>query len=132
MAPDIDTDLFKELQVSMKRSAKSMTLYASSRDAALRGSEYLAGNPRAGVFDGKKGESPVILPGLTRLNHNRCFGCPDECVGRLPPLLWGQFDHSERFVLSDPGLPSREAFPACVHCYEIWEILVDFTGGALR
>lgn len=48
MAPDVDAALFQQMAHQMELSAQRITLYASSRDAALRLSNYFAGYQRAG------------------------------------------------------------------------------------
>jgi esterase/lipase superfamily enzyme len=48
MAPDVDAALFQQMAKEMQRSASRITLYASSRDAALKASEIFAGYQRAG------------------------------------------------------------------------------------
>jgi esterase/lipase superfamily enzyme len=48
MAPDVDAALFKQMSAQMEHSASRITLYASSRDAALKVSEVFAGYQRAG------------------------------------------------------------------------------------
>lgn len=48
MAPDVDAALFQQMANQMELSAHRITLYASSRDAALRLSNYFAGYQRAG------------------------------------------------------------------------------------
>jgi esterase/lipase superfamily enzyme len=48
MAPDVDAALFQQMAHDMELSAHRITLYASSRDAALRLSNYFAGYQRAG------------------------------------------------------------------------------------
>lgn len=48
MAPDMDAALFQQMAQSMELSAHHITLYASSRDAALRISNLFAGYQRAG------------------------------------------------------------------------------------
>ena len=47
-APDIDADVFETIAAAVKARAKGCTLYASSRDLALRASKLVHGNPRAG------------------------------------------------------------------------------------
>jgi esterase/lipase superfamily enzyme len=60
-APDIDADVFKnELVPAIAKTAKRVTLYASSRDEALLLSKKLHGYPRAG----EAGEGIVIAPGM--------------------------------------------------------------------
>ncbi len=48
MAPDVDAALFKQMSPEMEHAASRITLYASSRDAALKASEFFAGYERAG------------------------------------------------------------------------------------
>jgi len=48
MAPDVDAALFQQMAQEMEISAHRITLYASSRDEALRLSDYFAGYQRAG------------------------------------------------------------------------------------
>lgn len=48
MAPDVDAAVFQQMANQMEVSAHRITLYASSRDAALRLSNYFAGYQRAG------------------------------------------------------------------------------------
>ena len=48
MAPDVDAALFKQMAAEMRVSARRITLYASSRDEALRLSNTFAGYQRAG------------------------------------------------------------------------------------
>ncbi len=48
MAPDVDAALFQQMAHEMELSARRITLYASSRDAALRLSDMFAGYQRAG------------------------------------------------------------------------------------
>jgi esterase/lipase superfamily enzyme len=60
MAPDIDAAEFRRLAVALKSSADHVTLYASSRDAALQASAKLAGYSRAG----EGGDHIVVMPGV--------------------------------------------------------------------
>jgi len=60
MAPDIDAAEFRRLAVAMQGSAHRVTLYASSKDAAMQASERLSGYPRAG----EGGDQIVIMPGV--------------------------------------------------------------------
>jgi esterase/lipase superfamily enzyme len=47
-APDIDTEVFMTIAEGMRHTGKRITLYASSRDRALRLSKRFNGYPRAG------------------------------------------------------------------------------------
>jgi esterase/lipase superfamily enzyme len=60
IAPDIDAELFRRLARQFPSSVGPVTLYASSRDAALIASQRFAGYPRAG----QGGENIVVVPGL--------------------------------------------------------------------
>lgn len=64
MAPDIDADLFRQLAGQMRAAAEKITLYASSRDAALIVSEWWASYPRAG----EGGEKIVVAPGIDTID----------------------------------------------------------------
>jgi esterase/lipase superfamily enzyme len=60
IAPDIDAELFRRLARSFPSSVGPITLYASSRDAALLAAESFAGYPRAG----QGGQNIVVTPGI--------------------------------------------------------------------
>lgn len=60
MAPDIDAELFRQMAVQIEHSAHRVTLYASSRDAALKISEVFAGYQRAG----EAAPNLLVLPGM--------------------------------------------------------------------
>lgn len=48
MAPDVDTRAYRQLSANLKREASRTTMYASSRDEALKVAQKLAEYPRAG------------------------------------------------------------------------------------
>lgn len=60
MAPDVDAALFQQMAQEMEHSAGRITLYASSRDAALKLSEVFAGYQRAGEGLPRL----LVLPGM--------------------------------------------------------------------
>jgi esterase/lipase superfamily enzyme len=60
LAPDIDAELFRRLARSFPSSVGPITLYASSRDAALLAAKSFAGYPRAG----QGGQDIVVTPGI--------------------------------------------------------------------
>jgi esterase/lipase superfamily enzyme len=60
MAPDIDAQVFRALAARIKGVPSKLTLYASSRDGALRASQQLVGYPRAG----QGGDALVVVPGI--------------------------------------------------------------------
>ncbi|MFE7384274.1 alpha/beta hydrolase [Streptomyces zhihengii] len=59
-APDVDADVFRQVAPALVGQARRTTLYASSRDRALRMSRRLAGYPRAG----QSGEGIVVVEGV--------------------------------------------------------------------
>ncbi|MFL6414870.1 MAG: alpha/beta hydrolase [Bryobacteraceae bacterium] len=60
IAPEIDAGEFRSVAAELKQSAEHVTLYASSKDGALRASEVLQGYPRAG-----EGEpNLLVIPGI--------------------------------------------------------------------
>ena len=48
-APDIDADIFRNLASALTQTSGHVTLYASSRDKAIKASKLLHKNPRAGA-----------------------------------------------------------------------------------
>jgi esterase/lipase superfamily enzyme len=64
MAPDINASIFKQLAREIYPSAKRITMYASSRDEALKLSNELAGYPRAG----QGGKQIVIVKGVDSID----------------------------------------------------------------
>ena len=64
-APDIDADIFKrDIAPAIARTARRVTLYASSNDEALILSKKLHGYPRAG----DSGSSLVVVPGIETID----------------------------------------------------------------
>ena len=61
-APDIDAETFRELALALKKISNYVTLYASSRDKAIRASQKLHENPRAGA------PPLVIVPGIDSID----------------------------------------------------------------
>jgi esterase/lipase superfamily enzyme len=64
LAPDIDAELFKAAIKQIEASAARVTLYASSRDAALGIAHQVAGYPRAG----QAGPGILVLPGMQTID----------------------------------------------------------------
>jgi esterase/lipase superfamily enzyme len=64
MAPDINVSIFKMLAQEIRPCSKRITLYASSRDEALKISSSLAGYPRAG----QGGSSIIVVPGVDTID----------------------------------------------------------------
>ena len=60
MAPDINASVFRQLAQEIRPSSGRITLYASSRDEALKLSSTFAGYPRAG----QGGSGIVVVPGV--------------------------------------------------------------------
>jgi esterase/lipase superfamily enzyme len=61
-APDIDAETFRELALVLKKISTYVTLYASSRDKAIRASQKLHKNPRAGA------PPLVVVPGIDSID----------------------------------------------------------------
>jgi esterase/lipase superfamily enzyme len=64
LAPDVDADLFRQVAKRIQVTADRVTLYASSRDEALKLSQKLAGYPRAGAV----APYPVIVAGMDTID----------------------------------------------------------------
>jgi len=70
-APDVDADTFRDdLAPAMLPTAARVTLYASSRDAALQLSRKVHGYPRAG----EAGDGLVVVPGLETVDVSEVSG----------------------------------------------------------
>jgi esterase/lipase superfamily enzyme len=63
-APDIDAGVFRQIAGEIQKSAKRVTLYASSNDKALEASKKIHGGPRAG----DSGDGIVIVPGVDTID----------------------------------------------------------------
>ncbi len=63
-APDIDRDTFVQLSRAINVTAERITLYASSRDRAIRASKNVHGYPRAG----ESGGGIVVVPGVDTID----------------------------------------------------------------
>ena len=66
-APDIDRDVFLQLAASLSKGAENVTLYALSRDKALRASMRVNGYPRAG-YCGKNGKNIIVVNGVCTID----------------------------------------------------------------
>jgi esterase/lipase superfamily enzyme len=64
-APDVDRDLFGRLSRSIRSKGGGFTLYASRGDWALRVSEWLWGEARAGYI---AKDTPLIAPGVDTID----------------------------------------------------------------
>jgi len=85
-APDIDVDDFRDnIAPAIQRTAKQVTLYASSNDIALSASRLLHRNPRAGdTSDGL-----VLVPGVVTIDVSNINGGPwgHSYYGASDPVL---------------------------------------------
>ncbi|AXK73641.1 alpha/beta fold hydrolase [Lysobacter sp. TY2-98] len=64
-APDIDADVFRsDIAPALAKAGRRVTLYASSKDLALRASKEVHGYPRAGDTEG----GVVIVPGIDTID----------------------------------------------------------------
>ena len=85
-APDIDADDFRDnIAPAIQRTAKQVTLYASSNDIALGASRLLHRNPRAG--DTSRGL--VLVPGMVTIDVSNIDGGPwgHSYYGASDPVL---------------------------------------------
>jgi esterase/lipase superfamily enzyme len=102
MAPDMDADTFKQFAREFHGSSKRVTLYASSNDEALKQSQKLHGNPRAG----ESGKSLVLLPGVDTIDAS---AADTSAIGH-----WYYAERrsvlSDVFYLFKDGKPASERF----------------------
>jgi esterase/lipase superfamily enzyme len=85
-APDIDADDFRDnIAPAIQRTAKQVTLYASSHDIALGASRFFHRNARAG--DTSRGL--VLVPGMVTIDVSNIDGGPwgHSYVGASDPVL---------------------------------------------
>jgi esterase/lipase superfamily enzyme len=106
LAPDVDSELFKQAAKDIASSAKRVTLYASSQDGALLLAQRVSGYPRAG----QAGAGILIIPevqtidasavdtSLVGLNHSY-FADNSTLLSDLFNLFRGQAPN-ERFGLT--------------------------------
>ncbi len=66
-APDIDTDIFLQIADAIKGRGQRITLYASSKDRALRESQRRHRGPRAG----ESGDSIVLIDGIDTIDASK-------------------------------------------------------------
>lgn len=102
-APDIDEERFrKEVGPALAGKGVPVTLYASRSDKALRISEGVNGNPRAGEVK----EIPVIVPGIETVDAT------DASDGFLGHSYYGQSRSvlGDMFYIINRGLPASERF----------------------
>jgi len=95
-APDIDAEIFRrDIAPAIVKTAERVTLYASSRDAALAASKQFHGHPRAG----ESGENIVVIPGIdtidvsavdTSLVGHSYYGDSDSVLVDMAQLLHDQ------------------------------------------
>ena len=87
-APDIDSDVFRQLADAVRACANRVTLYCSARDKALKASKKINGSyPRAGDCS----RSVVVVPGIDTID-----------ASAVDTNLIGHFYYAEnRSVLSD-------------------------------
>jgi esterase/lipase superfamily enzyme len=105
-APDIDADEFRtNIAPAMQRTANHVTLYASSRDDALRVSQLLHRGPRAG----DSGRGLVVLAGMDTIDVTAIdtspwghiyLGASDPVLQDLKHLFLYGFPPQERRWLS--------------------------------
>jgi len=92
-APDIDAEIFRrDIAPAIVNTARRVTLYASSHDAALEASRKVHGYPRAG----ESGENIIVIPGIdtidvsavdTSLMGHSYYGDSDTVLVDMAQLL---------------------------------------------
>ena len=92
-APDIDADVFRrDIAPAIVKTARRVTLYASSNDGALAASKKIHGYPRAG----ESGENVVVVDGIdtidvsgidTSLLGHTYYGDNDTVITDIVQLL---------------------------------------------
>jgi esterase/lipase superfamily enzyme len=109
-APDIDRDRFVQLAATFKGCARRCTLYASSRDVALRTSKFVHGYPRAG----EAGEALLIVDGVDTIDatlvdtslvglHHSYFSNERSILNDMFNLIKQQLAPDQRFDLQGVG-----------------------------
>ncbi|MDD2721840.1 MAG: alpha/beta hydrolase [Gallionella sp.] len=112
VAPDIDADVFKnEIAPPLLASGRHMTLYASSKDMALKFSEMINGGQRLGDAD----PSIVVLPGMDSIDASNV----------KTDLIGHSYYADANSVLSDIFEVVRSAQPETVHS-RIEEVITAF------
>ncbi|WP_328785413.1 alpha/beta hydrolase [Streptomyces canus] len=103
-APDVDSAVFRQLAPAIARQARGCTLYASSKDRALKVSRRLAGYARAG----QSGDGIVVVDGVhtidatgldTGLMSHSYVGEHSSILSDIYTLLAHGHPPSERFGL---------------------------------
>jgi esterase/lipase superfamily enzyme len=105
-APDIGRDQFVQLAEAFRGRARRCTLYASSRDLALKASRSVHGYPRAG----EAGTSIVIVDGVDTIDasrvdtnfiglHHSYFGSRRSILSDMSTLIAQQLEPDKRFEL---------------------------------
>jgi esterase/lipase superfamily enzyme len=105
-APDLDAEEFRtQIAPAMQRTAKRMTLYASSRDDALLASQYVHRAARAG----DAGAGLVVVPGIDTIDVSAIdtspwghsyYGSSDPVLQDLQSLLGRALPPQDRTWLS--------------------------------
>jgi len=106
-APDVDADVFRQLAPAIRSKALRVTLYASSKDRAIRASKVFHGYPRAG----ETGKRIVVVRGVdtvdasavnTEFAGHSYFGSNKSVISDLFALIHNGLPPHRR-----PGLVAR-------------------------
>jgi esterase/lipase superfamily enzyme len=99
-APDVDTDVFKQMVERIKVRGANLTLYASASDKALWFSGWLRKGTRAGFISEKQ---PLIVAGVDTIDITRAgtglFGLNHDVYSASPSIVADMrriFEHSVR------------------------------------
>jgi esterase/lipase superfamily enzyme len=113
-APDIGRDKFVQLAKAFSTRAQRCTLYASSRDVALKASRAVHGYPRAG----EAGTSLVVVDGVDTIDASQVdtslmglrhsyFGSKRSILGDMFDLIALRLGPDDRFELQAAGDAGR-------------------------
>lgn len=113
-APDIDAGTFRNLAALFRGRAERCTLYASSRDVALKASKLVHGYARAGEAE----NALVIVDGVDTVDASRVdtsliglrhsyFGSARTILSDIASLLNERKEPSLRFDVKPVGAPPR-------------------------
>jgi esterase/lipase superfamily enzyme len=114
-APDIGRDRFVQLAEAFRGRAQRCTLYASSRDIALKASRAVHGYPRAG----EAGASLAVVDGVDTIDasevdtslvglHHSYFGSKRSILADMFTLIGQRLEPDKRFELQSAGEAGRK------------------------
>lgn len=112
-APDVDAQVFSQLASTLRASCERVTLYASSRDLALRASKIAHAYPRAGESGGNIGNLPRIVDRIdasavdTNLLGHSYYGDNRSVLADIFSLVRDGFSPDKRFGMVRVGMSAN-------------------------